>query len=71
VSGEQRKLHDEEFHYLCSSPNISVIKSRRMSWAGHVARMENKNAYRILLGRPEKRPILIGVYTREWYGFKS
>jgi hypothetical protein len=40
VTGEWRKLHIEELHGLCSSPNIvRVIKSRRMSWAGHVARM--------------------------------
>jgi hypothetical protein len=50
---------NEELHNLYSSPNIiRMIKSRRMKWAGHVARMgETRNAYRILVGKPEgKRP---------------
>jgi hypothetical protein len=49
VTGEWRKLHNEEFHNLYSSPNIiRMIKSRRMRWAGHVSRMgEKRNAYRI------------------------
>jgi hypothetical protein len=44
-----RKLHDEELHNLYSSPSIiRIIKSRRMKWAGHVARMgEKRNAYRV------------------------
>jgi hypothetical protein len=52
-------LHNEELHNLYSSPNINrVIKSRRMRWAGHVARMgETRIAYRILVEKPEgKRP---------------
>jgi hypothetical protein len=46
------KLHNEELHNLYSSPSIiRMIKSRRMRWAGHVARMgEKRNAYRILVG---------------------
>jgi hypothetical protein len=55
-----RKLHNDGLHSLYSSPNIvRVIKSRRMRWAGHVARMgEEKGVYRVLVGRPErKRPL--------------
>jgi hypothetical protein len=57
--GSWRKLHNDELHSLYSSPNIvRVIKSRRMRWAGHVARMgEGRGVYRVLAGRPEgKRP---------------
>jgi hypothetical protein len=60
VTGEWRKLHSEELHILYSSPDIiRQIKSRRMRWAGHVARMgEEKNVYRVLMGKPEgKRPL--------------
>jgi hypothetical protein len=55
VMGFWRKLHNDEFHKLYSSPNIiRMIKSRRMRWAEHVARMgETRNAYRILVGKPE------------------
>jgi hypothetical protein len=55
-----RKLHNEELHNLYSLPKIiRMIKSRRMRWAGHVARMGKKrNAYRILVRKPEgKRPL--------------
>jgi hypothetical protein len=57
--GSWRKLHNE-LHNLCYSPNIvRVIKSRRMRWVGHVARMgEGRDVYRVLVGRPEgKRPL--------------
>jgi hypothetical protein len=60
VTGEWRRLHNEELNDLYSSPNIiRVIKSRRMKWARHVARMgERRGAYRILVGRPEgRRPL--------------
>jgi hypothetical protein len=60
VTGGWRKLHNEELHNLYSSPSIiRIIKSRRMRWAGHVARMgEKRNVYRLLVGKPEgKRPL--------------
>jgi hypothetical protein len=65
--GSWRKLHNDEFHSLYSSPNIvRVIKSRRMRWAGYVARRdEGRDVYRVLVGRPEgKRPL--GRPTRRW-----
>jgi hypothetical protein len=65
--GSWRKLHNDELYDLYSSPNIvRVIKSSRMRWAGHVARMgEGRCAYRILVGRPEgKRPL--GRPRRRW-----
>ncbi|KAJ4443425.1 hypothetical protein ANN_05093 [Periplaneta americana] len=67
VTGEWRKLHNTELHALYSSPDIiRNIKSRRLRWAGHVARMgESTNAYRVLVGRPEgKRPL--GRPRRRW-----
>jgi hypothetical protein len=60
MTGDWRKLNKEELHNLYSSPNvIRMIKLRRMRWAGHVARMrETRNAYRILMGKPEgKSPL--------------
>jgi hypothetical protein len=55
VTGEWRKLHNGELHNLYSSPDIiRQIKSRRMRWAGHVARTgEGKNVYGVLVGNPE------------------
>jgi hypothetical protein len=55
VTGEWRKLHDEELKDLYSLPNIvQVVKLRRMRWAGHVMRMgEVRGVYRVLVGKPE------------------
>ena len=53
VTGEWRRLHNEELYAVYSSPNIiRVIKSRRMRWTGHVARIEER---RVLVGKPEGR----------------
>ena len=53
-NGEWRRLHNEELHSLYRSPNIvRVIKSRRLRWAGHVARMvESRSVFKILTGKP-------------------
>jgi hypothetical protein len=81
-TGGCRKLHNEELHNLYSSPSIiRILKSKRMRWAGHVARMgERMNAYRILVGKPEgKRPlrrpkrrwvdnIIMDLTEIGWYG---
>jgi hypothetical protein len=57
VMGGWGKLHNEELHDLYSSPSIiRIIKSRRMRWAGHVARLGgSKNEHRFLIGKPEGR----------------
>jgi hypothetical protein len=67
VTREWRKLHNEELNDLHSLPNIvQVMKSRRMRWAGHVARMgEGRGVYRVLVGKPGgKRPL--GRLRRWW-----
>ena len=68
-NGEWRRLHNEELHSLYRSPNIvGVIKSRRLRWAGHVARMEEgRSAFKILTGKPTgKRPL--GRPRLRWIG---
>jgi hypothetical protein len=67
VTRERRKLHKEELNDLYSLPNIArVVKSRRMRWAGHVARMgEDRGMHRVLVGKPEgKKPL--GRPRRRW-----
>jgi hypothetical protein len=67
ITGEGRKLHNEELNDLCSKLNIvRVIKCRRTRWADHVARVgERRGVYRILVGKPErKRPL--GRPKRKW-----
>jgi hypothetical protein len=80
VTGERRKLHNEELCDLYSLPSIiRIIKSRRMRWAGHVARMgEKRNAYRLLVGNPEGKNhqedqdigywIILGWILERWDG---
>ena len=66
-NGEGRRLHNEELHSLYRSPYIvRVIKSRRLRWAGNVARMEEvRSAFKILTGKPTvKRPL--GRPRRRW-----
>jgi hypothetical protein len=60
VTGEWRRLHNKQPYALYSSPSIiRVMKSRRLRWAGHVARMgERRGAYRALVGKPDgRRPL--------------
>ena len=67
ITGEWEKLHNTELHALYSSPNIiRTPKSRRLRWAEHVARMkQSRNAYRVLVGKPEgKRPL--GTPRHRW-----
>jgi len=67
VTGEWRKLHNEELNDMyCSPSNVRVMKSRGMRWAGHVARMgEGRGVYRVLVGKHQgKRPL--GRSRRRW-----
>jgi hypothetical protein len=59
-----RKLHNEELRNLFSLPSIiRMIKTRKMRWAGHVAGMRKKNAYRILVRKPEGKRALARLKT--------
>jgi hypothetical protein len=81
VTGGWRKLHNEGLHDLYSSPNIRMIKSRRTIWAGHLLRPgEMRNAYKILVGKPEgnkvfRRSKLDGRTILKWvlrkYGVRA
>ena len=67
VTGEWRKLHNEELDDLCSSPNIvRVTKPRRMRWAGHVVRMGGRGVYGVLVGKPEGNPGVDGRIILRW-----
>jgi hypothetical protein len=70
VTGEWRKMHNKELRDLYSSPGIiRIIKSRRMRWAGHVARIgEKRNAYTLLVGNPEGGWIILGWILERWDG---
>jgi hypothetical protein len=78
VTGEWRRMHNEELNVLYSSPNIvRVIKWRRMRWAGHVTRMgDERGMYRVLVGKLEEKDIwedlgvdgwiILGWISRRW-----
>jgi hypothetical protein len=67
LTGVRTNLHNEELHYLYSSSNIvRVIKSRRMRWTGHVARMAaGRGVYSVLVGEPEGKRLL-AIPKRRW-----
>jgi hypothetical protein len=67
ATGELRKLHNKGLHDLYSTPSIiRIIKTKRMRWAGHVVRMgETRNAYMLLVGKPEGR-MPLGRPRRRW-----
>jgi hypothetical protein len=67
VTGEWKELHNEDIRDLYSSPSIiRIIKSRRMRWTGHVVRIgEKRNAYRVLVGKPDGK-IPLGRSSRRW-----
>jgi len=73
VTGERRRLHNEELNDLYSSPNIVwVIKSRRMRWAGHVARMDGeRGVYRVLVGKTGDHWGDLGVDGWIIFGWRS
>jgi hypothetical protein len=72
VTGDWRKLRNEELHILYSSPNIiRQMKLRKMRWVGHVARMgEERKVYKILVGKPERKRPLGRPRRRRENGFR-
>jgi hypothetical protein len=72
LTGKWRKLYNEELNELYCSPSIvRVIKSKRMRWAGHVARMgDRRGVYRVLVGKIERRRPLGGTRRRWEYNIK-
>jgi hypothetical protein len=72
ITGEWRKMHSGALHNFCSSLDIiRKMKSRRMRWAGHVARMgEGRNVYRVLVGKPEGKRQLVRSRRRWEEGIK-
>jgi hypothetical protein len=78
VTGESRRLHNEELYALYSLTNFRVIKSRRMRWVGHEARIERVGTYRVFMGkhegrRPLERPsldgrIILKFILKKWDG---
>ena len=66
MTGEWRQLHNEELNDIYYPPNVWVIKSSIIRWAGHVARMgERRGVYRVLVGKPEgEKPL--GKPRRRW-----
>jgi hypothetical protein len=65
ITGERRKLHNEELNNLYSRNIIRVIKMRKKTWAGHVARMGRRGAYRVLVEARERNGQL-GRHRRRW-----
>src|SRR5215475_849391 len=67
VTGEWRKLHNEELKDLYSSPSVVRVVKSRMRWAGHVTRMgEDRGVHSVLVGKPEEKRLLGGLVRTGW-----